>query len=99
MVRQLGCFVYLFFASAAYGLEWETLVEQGFWRLDVNMYDDGDMSCEARSSSESDVIMSFEEWKDGASTIAFHNSAWKFPEEPISTKFIIAVESGITTNR
>lgn len=92
MIKKLLFSLTIFCAGPACSMEWETLLEHESWRLDVNLYDDGDMSCEARSVSEDDIVISFLEWKDGTSSVSFYKSVWKFPDESVPTEFLVAID-------
>ena len=92
MIKRILFSFIIFCAGPAYSVEWETLLEHESWRLDVNLYDDGDMSCEARSVSDDDIVISFLEWKDGTSSVSFYKSVWKFPDESIPTDFLVAID-------
>jgi hypothetical protein len=82
-------------ASAAGAVEikeWETLYETGDWRLDVNIWDDDMLSCEARSVSADGTVFSVESWSDGSFSIAIYNENWAFPSEPVPETFVLRID-------
>jgi hypothetical protein len=74
--------------------EWETVFEQDSWRLDVNTWDDGSLSCETRSVSEDGTLFSVESWPDGSFSITLYNENWQFPEEAVDETFVVRIDGG-----
>ena len=74
--------------------EWETVFEQGAWRLDVNIWDDGSLSCETRAISDEGVLFSVESWPDGTFSITLYNEDWQFPEQAVDESFVVRIDGG-----
>lgn len=92
MFKRLVFLLFLACVNAAEAVEWETLIENGDWRLDVNLYDDGSLSCEALSLDAAVASVSFLEWQDGTTSISFSDRAWSFPEEAVATTFLVQID-------
>ncbi len=73
--------------------EWETVFEQGAWRLDVNIWDDGSLSCETRAISDEGTLFSVESWPDGTFSITLYNENWQFPEEAVDETFVVRIDN------
>ena len=80
-------------APMASALEFETLFEQGDWRVDVNLWPDGSMDCEALTWNGDGDSFSIYETASGATRISFRSSRWDFPDEPTPTDFVVTVDS------
>ena len=79
--------------SAAFAQsDWETLYERGDWRLDVNMYDDGALSCESYTVGSSEIVFSVFSWQGGNYSFEFYKDEWKFPSEVTDEDFVIQID-------
>lgn len=72
--------------------EWETVFEQGAWRLDVNIWDDDSLTCETRSISTDGTLFSIESWPDGSFSVSLYNEIWRFPSEAVTESFVLRID-------
>jgi len=75
----------------AHAFEWETLYSKGDWRLDLNIHDDGELNCEARTSDFAGTVFMVESWDDRSMSITFFNEAWDFGEDIVDEDFRVRV--------
>lgn len=94
MRKSLAFPALLLLASPAFAdiKEWETLFEQGSWRLDVNIWDDDSLSCESRTVNDDGIVMRYESWPDGAVTLTLYNETWQFPAESVSETYNLRID-------
>jgi hypothetical protein len=78
-------------AAPSWAMEWETIFQQGDWRVDINIFEDQSLNCEARTQSGPFVFSLYEE-QNGDFEIAFFSNGWRFPEEEIPTQFRVTVD-------
>jgi hypothetical protein len=81
----------LLFAVPSQALEYETLLESGSWRLDLNTYDDGSLGCEGLTFSENGIVLSFVDWGNDVLSVIFYSEAWAFPSEEVATVLNVRV--------
>jgi len=78
--------------SVAAQTEWDTLYSRGNWRLDLNYYENGDLSCESRTVNSQGHVFGLFTWSDGDYIIRFSYDDWAFGDNTQNQDFIIEVD-------
>ena len=85
-------------AGPAAAIEWETLFEKGAWRTDINIHDDGALSCESLTRNDDDVTFTYFTHQDGELVMLLHSEAWQFPAEGEEDEYVIQVDRNTPWN-
>lgn len=79
-------------AGSLAAFEWDTLYQRGNWRLDINYYDNGSLSCESRTVNSQGFVFSLYTWDDGDYIIRFSYEDWSFGDASLDQDFIVEID-------
>ncbi|MCF6305233.1 MAG: hypothetical protein L3J33_07675 [Rhodobacteraceae bacterium] len=79
-------------ASSLAAFEWDTLYQRGNWRLDINYYDNGSLSCESRTVNSQGYVFSLYTWDDGDYIIRFSHEDWSFGDTSQNQDFVVEID-------
>ncbi|MDX5359701.1 MAG: hypothetical protein LPL00_00165 [Alphaproteobacteria bacterium] len=84
--------------GTARAIEWETLFEKGAWRTDINIHDDGALSCESLTRNDDDVTFTYFTHEDGELVMLLHSDDWHFPAAGEDDEYVIQIDRNTPWN-
>ncbi len=81
------------FASSIHAAEFDTLYRRGNWRLDLNYYDNGSLSCESLTGNGQGYVFSLFTWDDGDYVIRFSSEDWAFGDTSLNQDFVVEIDN------